>query len=461
MRFRFDALAGLVIASTAIIAHADGTVDTSFGTSGLAVTGITNGIPGAPRPGPVVQADGKILIAGTVDDSPSNGFDMSVMRFDANGTLDLSFSLDGRAVVSFADNMGSDVCSALALQADGKILLAGFTQSFGTSQDFAIARFNADGTLDTTGFGAGTGKVTVAFNLGGTGSTNDDYATSIAVQRDGKIVVAGVANKGNDDFAIARLNADGTLDTSFNGTGKKTIGFDIFLMGSTFNDVANAVAVDSQNRIIVAGTAENESNNTDFAVARLLSNGTLDTAFNSTGKQIVPFDRGGGNADTPFAVTVQHGDKIVLAGAVQASAVVNSFDIGLARLQTDGALDTTFGTGGKVILPIDLVSDGGDFASGVVEQGNGKLLLTGYVSGTSGSVYLMAARLQSGGSLDSTFGSSGITLSLFGSSTYNPSFGVALQGTQIILGGIMFTGSNYDFFVARLTNDLIFADRFE
>lgn len=310
----FASLSALCFLSCSVAHATDGAIDTTFGTSGFATAGISNVVPGPPRPGPIVQPDGKILIAGTVDSGVPNGFDMMVVRFNSDGSLDTSFSFDGRTTVSFADSTGFDQCTALALQSDGKIIVAGSTQASGDRQHFAIARFNADGSLDTTSFGAGTGKITVSFGF------RNDYANSLALQTDGKIVLAGATTNiaisgSNRNFAIVRLNTDGTLDSTFNSTGMQIVAFDLPVSGGTLADTANAIAIDSQNRIVVAGSAEGVSNDTDFAVARLLSNGQLDTSFNSSCRQVIPFNIAGNNSDSAETLLVLHDDKIVLAGA--------------------------------------------------------------------------------------------------------------------------------------------------
>ena len=150
----------------------------TFGVGGIARTMVTNAA-GNGAFGPVVDAEGRTLICDTITSDGSSGTDMMVARFDVDGTLDASFSFDGRVEVDFDAGDGNDACGAVAVQSDGKVVLAGSTSDSTTlSGDFAVARLNEDGTLDTT-FGNGTGKVRIPFDLGG-GGTNADSASAVA-----------------------------------------------------------------------------------------------------------------------------------------------------------------------------------------------------------------------------------------------------------------------------------------
>ncbi len=471
MRFlRWYRITAVFFSLAAINAAAvDGDQDTSFGSgsSYMALAGAAGAVASSTGPGPVIQSDGKILLCGTVNNGVVTGYDMVAVRFTADGLLDTSFGSGGRAYVNIAGN-SNDGCTAIALQSDGKIVLGGATAS-GADQDFAIARLNTDGSLDTTSFGIGTGKVVVTFNIGG---NNNDYGTAIAVQSDGKIVVAGPVDvaTGNIDFGVARLNTDGTLDSiGFNamGGGKQTIGFDLPVMGGALTDFPNAIAIDSQGRIVLVGYATGVGTNTDFAVARLAPDGLLDGTFNGDGRKVVAFDLAGDNNDTALGVTIQRDGKIVVAGAASAAVASDSHDMALVRLDaTDGSLDAGFGTGGKVQIPIDLVTDGDDFAAGVVQQSDGKLLIGGSASG-SGSpipVAIAAARLGSNGTPDSSFGfGTGHTAYyLSGFTLQSVGYGVALQNGKIIISGEIETSpTQIDFFATRLVNDLLFTDGFE
>jgi len=228
-----------------------GSLDTTFGMGGIVTT------PNMAGLGTAIQMDGKIVVAGTND---SNA-DIILARYETDGSLDASFGTGG--IVTTAIGSGSDVCYDVAIQSDGKIVVAGFSYN-GANNDFALVRYGTDGTLDAS-FGTG-GIVTTAIGL------NYDFGCSVAIQADGKIVVAGYSNNGaNDDFALVRYGIDGTLDASFGTGGKvRTV--------ITSEDWGSAVAIQTDGKIIVAGSSFSGLSIT-FAIARYEADGTIDTSF--------------------------------------------------------------------------------------------------------------------------------------------------------------------------------------
>ena len=190
-----------------------------------------------------VQTDGKIVVAGYATVGPAA--QIALVRYNVDGTLDKSFNGTGKVITAVGD--GDCKGEGLALQSDGKIVVAGYSFKPGGKDraEFTVLRYNPDGTLDS-GFGE-SGKVTTG--IGG----NSDSANSVALQEDGKIVVAGYTfAPGNNDFAVARYNANGSLDTSFNGTGKASADFGKI-------DYGQSVAVHGDGRIVVAGYSTSES----------------------------------------------------------------------------------------------------------------------------------------------------------------------------------------------------------
>lgn len=476
MRTRLPFPASLLSAAVSVLfllaahdaAANDADLDPAFGVGGVAMTGVTNA-GGNGAHGPVVQPDGKILICDARTGDPSSGNDFMVARFDANGHLDASFNFNGLVAIDF--NGGGDACTGIALQADGRIVVAGFTQSPATQgTDFAVARLKPDGSLDTS-FGAGTGKVVVGFDLGG---TKNDTAQALALQPDGRIVVAGAVETASNgtDFAVLRLLPDGTRDAAFNLTGKVTFGFDF--AGGSRNDVVNAVAIDGSGRIVLGGIADHgtaPATSNDFALARLLPNGQLDPDFDADGRATVAFNLGASGDDELFALAIQADGRIVATGAVDTSLGSEAnYDTAVARVLPNGALDASFGIGGKTLVPFDLLANASDYARAVMQQPDGKLVLAGLAFGTGGSlaeIFAAAARLNPDGSLDNAFGS-------FGKRTYDLGLyvptgqllnGIAIQGSQIVLAGAtrMHNGADLgiDDFVLRLGTDRIFADGFE
>lgn len=458
------------IAVGGIASATDGDVDPGFGAGGVGLTGITDGDGNPIGCKPIVQPDGKILLCSSRMLNGSSGADFLVARFNADGALDSSFSFDGLVTVDFDNGVGSDLADGIALQADGKIVVAGTTTGVDSSTaNFAVARFNSDGTLDST-FGAGTGKTTIEFDLDG--GSGGDTVSGVAIQQDGKIVIVGSASTPTGaDVAVARLLPDGTRDSGFNLTGKVNFGF--ALPGAVNeSDTAAGVAIDSQGRIVIAATASETSPESQsvFAVARLTATGQLDANFHSNGRTTIEFDPGTGiSTSTCAGLVIQRNDgAIVLTGAANSSAsATQNLDIAVARFLPDGSPDASFGLGGKTLIAYDLEPSGTDFAIGITQQSDGRLLLVGTSLGTP-IQYGTATRLIHDGSLDPAFGA-------FGKKTYNFALttpegqafiGAAFQGTQIIVSGIAYVPpgggtDNIDNLVVRIANDTIFANGLE
>lgn len=451
----FALAAGLAMCKGAIAA--DGDLDPTFGTLGFALTGLTTAGFELP-PKPIVQPDGKILICSRLDSGGASGGDFFVARFNPDGTLDTDFDFDGKVTIDFDGR--NEGCNALALQADGKIVAIGSSSETSSSSDFAIARLTPDGSLDPT-FGAGTGKAIVPFDVGGTFS---DTAATVALQPDNKILVAGWAEAATGiDMAIVRLLPDGTRDTTFNGTGRVTIDFNFPGTGSI--DQADSIVVEDSGKILLGGVAETTSGSFDFALARLLPNGQLDPSFDADGRATIGFDLGNTNSDLSYQTIRQRDGKIVMVGAADTGSGTANNDFAIARLLPDGSPDPGFGVGGKVVVPFDIVTNGADVATGVVEDSVGRLVVVGGGISSSGTeASSLALRLLPDGTLDDGFGNFGKQIYAFGG-TYELFTGVTLQGTQIIAEGIVQSGTSPDTVsdnvVARMEVDLIFADGFE
>ena len=245
----------------------------------------------------------------------------------AAGDLDTSFDSDGKVTTEVGST--DDFARSVAIQSDGKIVAAGFSSN-GSDWDFALVRYNTDGSLDTS-FDS-DGKVTTAIGSG------DDHAVSVAIQSDGKIVAAGYSNGSNWDFALVRYNTDGSLDTNFDSDGKVTTA----IGGGA--DYAVSVAIQSDGKIVAAGYSN--GSNFDFALVRYNTDGSLDTSFDSDGKVTTDF---GSGSDYGSSVTIQSDGKIVAAGG---SSNGSNRDFALVRYNTDGSLDTSFDSDGKVTTAI-------------------------------------------------------------------------------------------------------------
>lgn len=394
--------------------NADGSLDTTFGTNGKKIIAFDLG--GLDSNGHLsmdqdvatcvaIQADGKIVVGGYAQRDGTGNFDFAVVRLNTDGSLDTSFSSDGKAVIAFDyGGGGDDRATGIAIQSDGKIVLVGYTQKAALGDnDIALARLKTDGSLDTSF--TGDGRKFIGFNNNGTG---DDRGAAITIQPDGAIVVVGYAQAsgtGNDDFAIARVKSNGSLDKSFSSDGKKTIAFNL---GGTGNDRATSVALQSDGMIVIAGSASSTQGDGDFAVARIKKNGSMDKTFSGDGKKTVPFNLGASLEDQATGVAIQSDGTIVLSGLAQVSAT-GDFDFAAARLTSVGELDTSFSTDGKKSIAFNMGGSDNDVANGIVLQPDGKIVLFGHaLRGDPANTDFAVARLDTDGQLDTSFGTSGL-----------------------------------------------------
>jgi uncharacterized delta-60 repeat protein len=407
--------------------HTDGSPDTSFDTDGQLLTDFAGGRDMGNAI--AIQADGKLVVAG------SDADDFALARYLPNGSLDTSFDGDGRVTTDFFGQR--DAAQAIVLQADGKIIAAGFTRSSPGPQphDFALARYNPDGSLDTSF--DGDGRVITDF------SGNIDEARAVALQADGKIIVAGGTNP--FAFGLARYNPDGSLDTSFDGDGK------VVTIAEIGDGRAYSVVIQpGDGKIIAAG-----SHGSDFGLLRYNPDGSLDTSFDGDGKVVTNF----GGFDIAQAVTLQADGKIVAAGYSEPSFPGESDDedFALARYNPDGSLDTSFDGDGKVITNISSVAND-DRAQGVaIQPGDGKIVAAGYtdqglVPSTLRDFALVRYNLN--GSLDTSFGGDGkVTTNVSNFSlASDQARGVAIQpsdGSIVAVGEAFNNGSGVDFALAR------------
>jgi len=430
------ALAPTLISGQTLPAESSGTLDASFGTGGTVTTDF-EGFNAAAR-AVAVQPDGKIVAAGLAAGrfSTNGAVDLALARYNPDGTLDASFGTGG-IVTTPVDFPGSfDRVTSVVLQPDGKIVLAGSTLDVNFFANFALARFNSDGTLDAS-FGTG-GTVTTSFGVSAEPS-------SVAVQADGKIVAAGEANvDGGEDFALVRYNSNGSLDATFGTGGKVTTAFP-GPAGQRFA-FAFSLAVQPDDRIVAAGYARTDAAGAstpsfDFVLARYNSNGTLDASFGTGGRVTTDF---AGPNDKATSVAVQPDGRIVVAG--QAGPYVNSgFDFALARYNGNGTLDDSFGTGGKATTDF---AGFDDVPSSIALQGDGKIVVVGQTS-VGDHFDFALARYNSNGTLDTGFGTGGKVTTDFAGSSQVPA-SVTLQGDgNIVVVGAASINGRVDFALAR------------
>ena len=390
----------------------DGIVTTDIGSTDNIGNGIT------------IQSDGKIIVSGRSFNG--SDYDVALVRYNTDGSLDNTFGVGGKLVTDFAG--GDDQSFSVTMQTDGKILTAGYSYN-GTNYDFALVRYNTDGSLDNT-FGVG-GMLTTA--IGATA----DIGYSVTVQSDGKILVAGYSVDGLDkDFALVRYDSDGTLDTSFSVDGKLTTDF-----GSN-EDIGYSVTVQTDGKILVAGESKNGSFS-DFALARYNSDGSLDNTFGVGGMLTTAI---GSGPEIGQSVTVQPDGKILVAGR---SYNGSDLDFALVRYNSDGSLDTSFN--GDGMLTTDFGS-GIDVGFSVTLQTDGKILVAGYSSNGANTDFSLA-RYNSDGSLDTSFDGDGILTTAIGSGD-DAGLSVILQPDgKILVAGQSDNGSNLDIGLVRYNTD--------
>jgi uncharacterized delta-60 repeat protein len=429
-------MAVLVLSSglLSLVRAAAGDLDPTFGSGGKVTTDF---FAGQDRANDIaVQADGRIIVVGNA--SVSRGMmtdvDFAITRYNTDGSLDSTFGAGGKVFTDFPSTL--DQANAVAIQSDGKIIIAGSQRVdiFTGNDNFALARYNPDGSLDST-FGSG-GKVTTGFS-----PNSRDIAHDLAIQSDGKIVAVGLSSNSAtaDDFALARYNADGSLDSTFGSGGKVTTDF----AGSSFGfDEANSVAIQSDGRIIAGGMAQSG----DFGLARYHTDGSLDITFGTSGKVITEISS---SVDAISALAIQSDGKIVAAG--YALSIVG-YDFAVARYNPDGSLDGSFGSGGKVAKDF---SGGNDFALDVAIQFNGKIIVVGEAF-TATSTDFGLVRYNTDGSPDSTFGSGGTVTTDFSGNLSETAKAVAIQsdGRIIAAGDRLSLTTSYDFALARYLGDV-------
>lgn len=314
--------------------NTNGTLDSTFGTGGIVKTSFNNS--GFAR-AIIIQSDGKIIVGGDAENK------FALVRYTSTGQLDTNFGSQGKVLTTIGN---VSAIYGLSVQSDGKIIAAGFTEKLA---DFAIVRYTSNGGLDTA-FGGGDGIVTTDF------ANDDDRATSIKLQSDGRILVAGssVDLDLNTTFALTRYNTDGTLDENFNGSGKVT---------TVTSCGAEALGIQSDGKIVVTGAFD------DIYLARYTTSGDLDTTFGSGG---IVTTNIGGNYDNAYDLVIDAAGKILVAGSTVSSG---NEDMIVARYQSNGSLDASFDNGDGIAI-ISLSSQS-DIANSIALQSNGGIIAGG------------------------------------------------------------------------------------
>jgi uncharacterized delta-60 repeat protein len=374
-----------------------GALDPSFGSGGTVTTVLKSG---SQANAVAIQSDGKIVAVGNGGASLHGGY-VELARYNTDGTLDTSFGSSGKVETKF----GGGPVDAVAIQPDGKIVVSGGL----------LMRYNANGTLDTT-FGS-KGTVTPSFEMKGLGI---EVLNGVA-----EIVGAGGVglSNTNDAFAVARYNPSGSLDSSFGNGGEV-----ITDITSSYDD-GNAVAIQTDGKILVAGNSNGRLDAAEIAVVRYNTNGSLDSSFGIGGIAQTAVGAGRG-----YAIALQSDGKIVVAG--QGLGSYSGVHGAVARYTASGAADTSFGAGaGYVVTP--MTGTNNDYFDGVAVQGNGQIVGVGNNAPPSGGSSGLV-RYNTDGTLDNTFGNGGIVVPTFGGADS----GVAIQADGKIVVSC-YNGGNF------------------
>lgn len=320
----------------------DGVIDSSFGVNGKVLNdfGNSNDVIGSI----VLQPDGKILAGGQVD------FNFAVARYKIDGSLDSSFGLNGRTIIT-----GYSIARVITcLQEDGKIILVSF--GFGAvGESFILLRFTANGLLDNT------------FDHDGIVSTqftdNSNAAYAAVIQKDGKILVAGVTGKYGSILAIARYNENGSLDSTFGANGKVT-SEEVVLP-----PYGVAIALTKDEKIVISGIMFDQLQLINkFYLIKFKTNGNVDSSFGNNGNVITTIR---GEDDRCLAISIQDDEKIIQIGSSSENSI---YDFAIVRYNSDGSIDNEFGDSGRVVTPFEDINSMG---FSIVIQQDDKIVVAG------------------------------------------------------------------------------------
>lgn len=411
-------------------------LDPTFGSGNPVLTPIGTPIGSADaRAASVARlGDGKLVAAGYARDGRNNKF--AVAKYNADGSLDTAFGTGGTVLTPIGLGDGSDdEGKALAVQGDGKLVVAGYAAS--GIQEFALARYNANGSLDTTFHPNGT----LLTGFPGTvvtllGNASICRALSLVVQPDGKLVAGGYARVGaTAKFALVRYNPDASLDTTFGAGGKV-----LTAVGNGTFAAIKSLALQPDGKLVAAGLAADGSGHARFALARYNANGTLDTSFGSGGTVLTAV--GSGDAELNSMIVDGLGRLVVAGSALDGQSTA----FALVRYQAGGSLDAGFGSSGIVLTPV-----GEDNAAEALSlTTRGRQLVAAGVASDDGAAKFALARYRANGALDLTFNSTGTVLTQVGDGSFAAATSVVQDGQRPVVAGYARDGGGNVFALARL-----------
>jgi len=387
-RLTFDSFDNIIVAGQSFIGgyfdtsiwwiNQDGTPNNNWnGTGYLAQNMSTGGTLWDSFSGVAYDnATGKLFALGIVAVA---GYDLLLASFNPDGTPNTSFSGDGVVKQNF---VGNDYATGLTLDSQGRLVLACNFFS-GTNYDFTAVRYLADGTLDTS-YNAGGAIPGVAMFHNLAGGNAEDGAYGMAFDSQDRMILLGRSRNaaGNFDFAILRVAADGTLDTTFNSPvgfvtrdndgGAPTSGDEISRFG----------AVDSQNRIVATGSGLGSGGDADLLIWRFMDDGTLDASFGNGGVVVYDDPELTGDGQGGQAVMFEPDGRIIIAGS--GAGPSGNTDLMVWRFNENGTLDTTFGDNGRIVMEVSPGSGYIDAVQHAVMDAAGRVVLSGYTV-TSGN----------------------------------------------------------------------------
>ena len=415
------------------IAQTPGTVDPGFSGDGIVTSAIGTGNDQVFDI--AATADNKIVAVGQTWNG--SNYDIVVIRYNTDGTLDNTFSSDGITVIPVGT--GNDYSEGVGIQTDGKIIVSGYTEQ-GAELDALLIRLTTNGALDATF--DGDGKKIIDYGPG------DDLARDVQIQADGKIVICGSTWNGTDyDALVARFNTNGTPDLTFNGTGNVKIG-----VGG--NDFLFQLEIQPDGKIV--GGGYNTVAAPNVMLIRLNSSGTLDNSFDGDGISLSQWGTYAINAGTPYTLALQKDGKIILAGGMDTG--LYSSRMVVARYTSDGSFDQTFGSNGILDIFIATTSNSvAEAISDIAIQSDGKIVASGSSFYGNQAPTFIVLRVTTSGTLDNTFGGGdGYTSTNIGNSN-NDDLQTSLEiqpDGKIVVGGSTFNGSNYDVALVRYFSGL-------
>jgi uncharacterized delta-60 repeat protein len=366
------------------------------------------------------------------------GDQFALARYNADGRLDEGFGQGGKVLTDFASAADERV-HAIVIDEQGRIVAGGWAAASDGGYRFALARYLADGGLDAD-FGK-DGKILTDFL-----SSDYERVHAIAIDDRGRIVAGGeatIASSGKLHFALARYTPEGDLDTSFNREGQVLTGF-----ASGFPNAVVALAIDARGGIVAGGWAQAERGGLQFALVRCVPDGSLDPTFGRGGKVWTDFMSAA--AESISALVIDGQDRIVVGGWAAVSS--GGYQFALARYNANGALDASFGQGGKTLT--DLTASSAEYITSLAIDSRDRIIAGGWGDISGGETRFALARYTPDGGLDAAFGKEGIVLTSLARGASGRAYAIAIdEKDRIVAGGEAVVGEGTQFALARYRPD--------